>query len=431
MAGLGSENGAYRWRLVALLFTIACLNYADRTAISSVLPLLRAELGMSDVALGAIGSFFLWSYAAGSPFAGILADRVSRSRLIVFSLAAWSLVTAATGLVQSAGQLLGMRTLLGLAECAYLPASIALIADYHRSTTRATAMSIHVAGLNFGLVAGGVLAGYVGDHFGWRPSFLVLGCTGLLLAYAAHRLLRDAPELGEDAAREGDVKKPSLPPLQAIAELARIPSYWILLMEAMLISIGVWMFFQWLPLYFQETFHMSLTGAGFSGTFLLQIAATVGTLAGGYFSDRAARGGAARRMLLQSLCYFAATPFLLVFFGKPQFVLLNICVFGYSLFKTLGAANENAVVCDLLAARLRATGIGLMNTLNTLAGGAGILIAGYMKAGSGLGGIFASVSIIALLAASLTMAGYLFFLPRDLARQRAAEASPLLGAAVL
>ena len=60
-----------------MLFFIACLNYADRTAISAVFPLLRSELDISDVGLGAIGSFFLWTYGIGSPFAGRLADRVS------------------------------------------------------------------------------------------------------------------------------------------------------------------------------------------------------------------------------------------------------------------------------------------------------------------------------------------------------------------
>jgi len=59
----------YKWYLVALLTCNAALNYGDRTATSAVFPLFRAELHMSDVALAAIGSFFLWSYAIGSPLA--------------------------------------------------------------------------------------------------------------------------------------------------------------------------------------------------------------------------------------------------------------------------------------------------------------------------------------------------------------------------
>ena len=89
------------WLTVALLFFCAGLNYGDRTAISSVFPLLQVEFGMTNVQLGELGSFFLWSYALGSPFAGMLADRFSRRMLIAGSLAAWSLATLATGFAQS------------------------------------------------------------------------------------------------------------------------------------------------------------------------------------------------------------------------------------------------------------------------------------------------------------------------------------------
>mgnify|MGYP000950074262 CR=1 FL=1 len=133
----------YKWRLVALLFCVAALNYADRTAITTVFPLLRSDLGMSDVELGAVGSFFLWAYALASPLAGSLADRTSRSRLIVCSLAAWSLITLASGLVASTWQLLALRSLLGFAEALYLPAAIALIADYHVGPTRSRAIGLH------------------------------------------------------------------------------------------------------------------------------------------------------------------------------------------------------------------------------------------------------------------------------------------------
>ena len=128
-----------KWKIAAMLFAIAALNYGDRAAISSVYPLLRADLALSDVMLASIGSIFLWSYAVGSPIAGYLADRLSRTRILLVSLLAWSTVMALTGLVHSGVLLLAMRAFLGLAECAYLPASIALIADHHGPDTRATA----------------------------------------------------------------------------------------------------------------------------------------------------------------------------------------------------------------------------------------------------------------------------------------------------
>jgi MFS family permease len=104
------------WRVVALLACAGALNYADRTSLSVVFPLLRAELSLSDMELAAIGSFFLWSYAAASPLAGWVVDRYPRQRVITLSLLAWSLVTLLTALVQSSGALLATRVLLGLSE---------------------------------------------------------------------------------------------------------------------------------------------------------------------------------------------------------------------------------------------------------------------------------------------------------------------------
>src|SRR5262245_15400758 len=108
-----------KWRVVAMLFLAGGLNYVDRTSIAAVFPLLKSDLHATDLQLGAIGSVFLWSYAIGAPFAGMVADRFSRSRLIVGSLAAWSAITTLCGLVTDIQQLLILRFLLGFAECLY------------------------------------------------------------------------------------------------------------------------------------------------------------------------------------------------------------------------------------------------------------------------------------------------------------------------
>ncbi|HWC00254.1 MAG TPA: MFS transporter [Bryobacteraceae bacterium] len=405
---IAPERPAYKWWLVALLFLIGALNYADRTAIAAVFPLLRQDLGTSDMALAAIGSLFLWSYALGSPLCGVLADRVSRSRLVVWSLTGWSLATILSGLVTATWQLLTARVLLGLSECAYLPAALALLADHHKAETRATAMGLHNAGLSFGLVAGGLAAGYIGEHFGWRPGFLALGTAGLLLAALARWFLRDVPRSAVEA-------RVSIG--QSLAALVRIPTYLIVLGEAALIAVGTWMFLNWLPLYFNEVHHLSLAGAGFSGTFLLQAPSVAGVALGGYLSDRIAGKHRHRRMLIQCFTYCCAAPCLLAFLGKPALLVVGMCLFGYGLFRSLGSCNETPILCDLLHPHLRSTAIGLMTTTNTLAGGAGIFLAAVLKRDFGLSGVFGGMSALTLVSAVLVMAGYRFFIRKDLARR--------------
>src|SRR6185312_12604628 len=90
-------GGSFDWPLIALLTSIAALNYCDRMAMAAVFPLLRSDLHVTDVGLGAIGSAFLWTYALGSPLVGFLADRQSRTRMVLLSLISWSLITFATG----------------------------------------------------------------------------------------------------------------------------------------------------------------------------------------------------------------------------------------------------------------------------------------------------------------------------------------------
>ncbi len=395
--------GALAWRIVALLACAAALNYADRTSISSVFPLLKADLGLTDVQLASVGSFFLWSYAAASPLAGFLADRLPRARVVACSLFAWSLVTIWTGLSHSVTELLASRILLGFAECAYLPAAVALIADHHPASTRGRAMALHLVGLNAGLIGGGALAGYLGETHGWRVSLFVLGGAGIVMSGVCALLLREGPARSTKAVLQTQV--PIGPQLRG---LLGKPAYIYLAAQAMLVSVGTWMFFNWMPLYFRETFGLSLALAGFSGTAVLQVSAVAGAVIGGVLSDRAAmlepKGGRLRMMMY---CYLICAPCLLVFLITGGSMLtVSGAVLSFSLFRSLATSSETPSMCDLVPAGDRSTGQALMNCANTIAGGAGVFIAGYLKADYGLGGVFAGVSGLMFLAAGLVYAAW-------------------------
>ena len=88
----------YRWWVVGMLWFVCFFNYADRQAIFSVFPLLRAEMGLNEVELGIVAGAFMWVYAAFGPIAGFIGDRVRRKTLILGGLLFWSLITLATAL---------------------------------------------------------------------------------------------------------------------------------------------------------------------------------------------------------------------------------------------------------------------------------------------------------------------------------------------
>jgi predicted MFS family arabinose efflux permease len=356
-----------RWQTVLILAAVAGINYADRTSLSVVYPLLQAELHLSDMQLAAIGSFFLWSYALGSLVAGLLADRLPRNRVIFWSLLAWSLVTIVSGLARSANELLATRVVLGLAECFYLPAAVALIADHHPVESRGRALSLHMSGLYAGLVGGAALSGYLGETYGWRMALFALGGAGIFLAAICQVWLREAPR------EEGFARETASLGVQ-VRGLLKQRGYLLLAGQAMLIAVGTWMFFNWMPLYFRETFGMSLAMAGLSGTALLQVSAVAGYFAGGVLSDRAALKANDGRLKLMSLCYLLCAPCLLIFLTGGGVMVVGGGVVLFSFLRSIAASNETAALCDLIASRDRATAQSLMNTLNTLAGGAGVFV---------------------------------------------------------
>src|SRR5438045_3790250 len=156
----------YKWAVVALLWLVCFFNYADRQAIYSVFPLLKTEMGLSDVQLGVIGASFMWVYAAAAPLAGIAGDRFARKTIVIAGLVFWSLVTVATALSTQYSHLVVCRALEGLGEAFYFPASMSMLSDYHGPATRSRAMSIHQSSVYAGTIAGGTAAGVLGQPLG-------------------------------------------------------------------------------------------------------------------------------------------------------------------------------------------------------------------------------------------------------------------------
>jgi MFS family permease len=197
-----------------------------------------------------------------------------------------------------------------------------------------------------------------------------------------------------------------------------VPSFHVLLAKAMLAGVGIWTFLNWLPLYFRETFNLSLTGAGFAGTFMLQISSVLGIAFGGWLSDRAALREPRRRMLVHGLCYLAAAPFLLLFLFRPGFSVVAVAVSCFSLFRALGQSSENPILCDIIPARYRSSAIGIMNTGATTAGGLGVLLAGVLKSHFGLNTIFAGISLLFAIAGGALIFAYRHWAAADTARAR-------------
>ena len=131
----------YAWFVVALLFPVALLNYLDRQMLATMKASMVGDIPTiaNKADWGLVLGCFKWTYAFLSPFAGYVADRLGRRYVIVASLFVWSLVTWWTGHVTSFNELITARALMGVSEAFYIPAALALIADFHPSATRSRA----------------------------------------------------------------------------------------------------------------------------------------------------------------------------------------------------------------------------------------------------------------------------------------------------
>lgn len=166
------QSKYYPWIVVALLWIVALLNYMDRQMLSTMQEAMKADIAELNKAeaFGALMAIFLWVYGLVSPFAGVVADRVSRKRLVVGSLFVWSAVTLLMGHASNFQQLYWLRAFMGISEALYIPSALSLIADWHEGKSRSLAIGIHMTGLYIGQAVGGFGA-TIAATFSWHSTF--------------------------------------------------------------------------------------------------------------------------------------------------------------------------------------------------------------------------------------------------------------------
>jgi MFS family permease len=387
--------GAYGWAIVALLWVVALLNYLDRQIIFSVFPLIKADLRLSDAELGLLGSAFLWVYALLSPISGFLADRFGRVRVIIVSLLVWSLVTWLTRYARSFEELIATRAMMGLSEACYIPAALALIADYHSKGRLSLATGIHTSGIYMGIILGGAGGGWMGERYGWRFAFAALGAFGVVYTLLLLLTLR-----GKETSPREEAAKPRFWP--ALRELLSLPGFKTLLLVFASFSLANWAIYTWLPVYLYERFNMKLAAAGFSATFYIQVASFAGILLGGWLSDRWSQTSARGRLLTQCIGVTLAAPclFLVGFTVSTALLIAGLILFGVG--RGFYDCNTMPVLSQISRSDLRSTGYGILNMAGTLTGGVIAAVAGAMKNLIGLGGVF-QIAAVLLLISALTL----------------------------
>jgi MFS family permease len=357
---------------------VALLNYLDRLMITTMRGSLMEAIPMTDAQFGLLTSVFAWVYGILSPFAGFLADRFSRSRVVLVSLFVWSVLTWLTGHTKTFDQLLVVRALMGISEAAYIPAALALIADYHRGHTRSLATGIHMTGIGVGAGLGG-LGGWLAERHGWSYAFTVFGFIGIGYAMVLLFALRDAPpereEMSDGSSRP--VPKPEL--FAALKSLLSSGPFWMMLIYWGMLGLTGWAVMGWMPTYFKERFNLTQGVAGLSATGYLQAAMLVGVVVGGVWADRWSRTNRRARILVPAIGLCVSAPGLLLL---SQTHMLELAIAGlmiHGLTRSFTDANMMPALCLVSDPRYRATGYGVLNLFSCVLGGSAAYFGGALR----------------------------------------------------
>lgn len=277
----------YPWLVVALLWVVALLNYMDRQMLSTMQGAMKldiVELQKAE-AFGALMAVFLWIYGIVSPFAGVVADRVSRKKLVVGSLFVWSAVTYLMGYASDFTQLYWLRALMGVSEALYIPSALSLIADWHEGKSRSLAIGIHMTGLYVGQAVGGFGA-TIAATFSWHSTFYWFGIIGIAYSVVLALLLHDKPKAAVAASPNPAtlMKKESV--WRGLSVVLSTWAFWVILIYFAVPSLPGWATKNWLPTLFADNLGLDMAQAGPMSTITIAASSFVGVLLGGVMSDK-------------------------------------------------------------------------------------------------------------------------------------------------
>ena len=393
----------YPWVLVALLWFVALLNYMDRQMLSTMQEAMKvdiSELNQAE-AFGALMAVFLWIYGIVSPFAGIIADRMSRKWLVVGSIFVWSAVTFLMGYAHNFTQLYWLRAFMGISEALYIPSALSLIADWHEGKSRSLAIGIHMTGLYVGQAIGGFGA-TLAAMLSWNAAFHWFGVIGVVYSIVLLLLLKENPKHSQKQATTTG-EKPSRNPFRGLSVVFSTWAFWVILFYFAVPSLPGWATKNWLPTLFADSLNIPMANAGPLSTITIAVSSFIGVILGGIVSDRWVQRNIRGRVYTSAIGLGLTVPALILLgFGHSLVAVVGagLCFgVGYGIFD----ANNMPILCQFISSKYRSTAYGIMNMTGVFAGAAVTQVLGKWKDGGNLGLGFMLLGAIVVVALILQL----------------------------
>ena len=378
-----------RWyRLIPVAFITYSLAYLDRANFGfAAAGEMAKDLGITASTSSLLGSlFFLGYFFFQIPGAHYAANK-SAKKLIFWSLIAWGLLAAATGIVSNVTVLIIIRFMLGVVESAVMPAMIILLSRWFTKEERSRANTFLILGNPVTVLWMSILSGYLVNSVGWRWMFIWEGLPAVIWAFFWWRLVNDRPAnaewltAGEKHAVESALQKEQqgIKPVKNYAAAFRSSAVILLSLQYALWSIGVYGFVIWLPSIIKSAPQINIIETGWLSA-IPYLFAVIGMITTSYFSDKTLN-----RKIFIWPCLLIAS---LAFYGSYltgtnnfwlSFTLLVIA--GMMMYAPYGPFF--AIITEILPANVTAGAVALINSFGALGSFVGAYIVGYLNGKTG------------------------------------------------
>ena len=395
------QSKYYPWVVVGLLWVVALLNYMDRQMLSTMKEAMSHSIPELEKAetFGNLMAAFMWIYGLMSPFAGAIADRMNRKWLIVASLFVWSSVTLLMGFTHDFSTLYILRMVMGLSEAMYIPAALALIADFHTGKSRSLAIGVHMTGLYVGQALGGFGA-MLSHHLSWENTFIYFGLFGALYALVLATFLHETDaqlERIKNGAKTNESQSNGLNNVvQSFGKILSSVPFWGMLIFFTATSLPGWATKNWLPTLFEQNLHLNMQVAGPISTATIALSSFIGVFVGSAISDRWVRTNVKGRVYTSAMGLGMMAPALAFLgFGSSYWSVIGggfLFGFGLGFFDT----NNMPILCQFFSSRYRSTAYGVMNMSGVIAGGYITKMLGKSTDAGNLGRDFGVMAVVIL-----------------------------------
>ncbi|NHN84522.1 MFS transporter [Acetobacter musti] len=379
----GSSIGAYLHRTVTTvpgrIFGLICamyfITYVDRVNISTLAPLMAADLHLSNVQLGLALSAFGYPYALLQILGGSVADRMGARKTLIVCGIIWGVATVLTGMAGGLFSLIVIRVLLGIGEGATFPAATRAVTSWVPSGHRGYAQGMMRSSSRLANAVTPPLTVMVALWLGWRGAFVALGCVSLGWTLAWALMFRDRPAEHPGITPADLEELPVIEKSSVASRLRDVP--WGMLVRKMMPATAIyfcynwtlWLYITWLPSFFVQAYGLNLSHTAFF-SFGVFTAGVAGDTCGGLFTDHLFRRHgnlpqARRQVIITSM--IGSMLCLL-----PALFIHNLTVIGLALglaffFLELTVGPIWAIPMDM-APQYAGTGSGIMNTGSAVAG---------------------------------------------------------------